>query len=91
MGKKKDFEERLYDDFFSSQMYQTVNRAGNVIGKIVNKAVNEGLDHLEKTDFYKKAVPEQEGRDFVNVDPQDVREAPPQPKEPPKKDKKHKK
>lgn len=81
MSKKKDFEERLYEDFFSSQMYRTVNRAGNVIGKMVSKAVNEGLDHLEKTDFYKKTVQEQEGRDFVDVSPEDVREtAPNEPK-----------
>lgn len=91
MGKKnKDFEERLYEDFFSSQTYRTVNRAGSVIGKFVNKAVNEGLDRLEKTDFYKKTMQEQEGRDFVDVEPEDVRETTPppeKPKEPKKKEK----
>ena len=77
MSKKKarkEFEERLYKDFLSSQMYRAVNRAGNVVGKIVN----EGLDHLEKTDFYKKTVQEQEGRDFVDVPPEDVRETAPE-------------
>lgn len=88
MSKKKirkEFEEQLYEDFLSSQMYRTMNRAGDVIGKMVNK----GLDHLEKTDFYKKTVQEQEGRDFVDVPPEDVREtaAEPKPKAAKKKEK----
>lgn len=56
MSKKKnefDFEQKLYDDFFSSQMYHTAKRAGNVVGKIVNQAVNEGLDKMEQSDFYR--------------------------------------
>ena len=73
MGKKKvDFEDKIYDDFFSSQLYRTMNRAGNVISDAVNKAVNQGLDHLEQTDFFKNA--EKEGRDFVDLDDSDLRE-----------------
>lgn len=56
MSKNKnqfDFEQKLYDDFFSSQMYHTAKRAGNVVGKIVNQAVNEGLDKMEQSDFYR--------------------------------------